>query len=119
MATSQVTRKFSHASQITKYIYSITLEGNTLLQIQNGGMPLFITSANLYQQTIADVHKNLSENRITTSILFSFHQTHILNLPQQNKTMKHSQEHSEFILLKIKKSSNQKHQHFMPNSLHT
>ena len=72
----------------------MTLECDTLLQIKNDGMPLFLTSANLYQQTRAIHHANISEHNITTYRPFYYHQTHTLKFPHQNKTIKHSQEQS-------------------------
>ena len=38
---------YSHASQFTKHLSLMTLEGDTLLQIQNGGMSPFLPSANI------------------------------------------------------------------------
>ena len=96
----------------------MNLEGETLLQIKNGGMPFFMTSENLYQQTKSGHHTNHSEQNITTYITLYSQQTHILNFPQQKKTIIHSQEHSEFILLNIKPSHHQKYQHCMSKLLH-
>ena len=67
---------------------------------KNGGMPYFLPYANIYQQLRAGQHKNIIEQNITTYIPFYSQQTHILNFSQQKKTMKHSQEHSEFKLVK-------------------
>ena len=50
--------KYCHASQFTKHLSFITLEGDTLLQIKNYGVTLFLTSANIYQQII-----NINESR--------------------------------------------------------
>ena len=107
----------SHASQFTKHISFMTLEG--LLQIKNGGMPLFLTSSNPCQQTISGHHTNHSKHKIITSINLYSHQTHILNIPQQKKTMKHSQDHSGFLLSNIPRSHHQKHQNNISKSLHT
>ena len=52
--------KYSHASQFTKHPYSKTLEGNTLLQIQNSWMSSSLPSDNIYQQTKAGQHINIS-----------------------------------------------------------
>ena len=73
-------------------------------------MPLFLPSANIYQQTRAGQHANISKQNIKKYLPFYSHQRHILKYPPQNKTMKHSQEHSEFILLNITPSPHQKHQ---------
>ena len=37
----------SHTSQFTKKLSFMNLEGDTLIQIKNGWIPLFLTSANL------------------------------------------------------------------------
>ena len=60
-----------------------------------------------FKKTKSGHHANDSEQNITTSLNLSSHHTHILSMPQQNKTMKHSQEHLEFILLKITPSPHQ------------
>ena len=52
-------------------------------------------------------------------LILPSYQTQIKSLPQHKKTMKHSQEHSEFILLKITPFPHQKHQNQMPNSIYT
>ena len=78
-----------------------------------------MTSANLYQQTRSIHHTNHSEYDITASLNLSSHQTHILNLPHQKKTTNHSQDNSDFILVNITPSTNQKHQNMMSNLLHT
>ena len=111
--------KHSHASQFTKHLSFMTLKGDTLLQIQECGMPCFLTFANIYQQTSAVNHTNHSDQNITTSLNFSSHQTHILNFQHQKKTIKQYQYHSEFILSKITPSTHQKHQNFMSKSSHT
>ena len=109
----------SHASKFTKYISSMTLEGDTLLQHKNGGMSLFLLSDNFCQQTISDNHTRNSKQNIITYLILSLKQTHIINIPQQKKIMKHSQYHSEFILLKIPPFLHQKYQNHMSKSIHT
>ena len=98
---------------------SLTYKAKLLSTFKNDRMILFMPYANLYQQTRTGHNKNISEHNITTSLHFSSHQTHILNFPQKKKTMKHSQEHSYFILLNITSFPNQKHQHWMSNSFFT
>ena len=88
-------------------------------KFKNGGISYFLSSDNIYKQKISYQHKNLSENNITTYILFSSNQPHIQNFPHQRKTMKHSQEHSAFILLNITPFPHQNHQNCMSKSLHT
>ena len=72
----------------------------SLFKFKNDGMPLFIPSSNIYQQTRSIRHTNHSEQNITTSLNLSPQQTHILNFPHKNKNIKHYQEHSKLILLK-------------------
>ena len=91
----------SHASQFTKHLSYITLKGNTLLQIQKWWNVVFLTSANIYQQTRAGQYTDLSEQKITISLPFSFQHPHILNVPQHRKTINYSQEHLYFIVLKV------------------
>ena len=50
------------------------------IRLNNGGMPYLLPSANICQHTISDHHTNLSEQNITTYLLFSFHETNIFNL---------------------------------------
>ena len=83
------------------------------------GISLFLTSENIYQQTRAGHHPNQLEQDITTSFLWYSCQKHILNFPHQKKTTNHSQDNSDFILVNITPSTNQKHQNMMSNLLHT
>ena len=69
--------KYPHASQFTKHIYCVTLEGDALLQIKNDGMPLFLPSANIYQQIRAGHQTNISKQNITTYPPFSNEKTFI------------------------------------------
>ena len=55
--------KYSHVSQSTKHFYSMNLEGNNLLQLQNSRIPFFLTSANTYQQTIYGWYTNLLKHQ--------------------------------------------------------
>ena len=119
MDTSQVTRKYSHASQFTKNLSFMTLEGHNLLQIKNGAIPFCMDSANNDQQKIYVHCTNLPKQNIMKYLILPSYQTQIKSLPQNKKTMKHSQEHSEFILLKITPFPHQKHQNQMPNSIYT
>ena len=96
----------------------MTLEGNTPFQLQNGGMTFFLTSANICQQTRAVQHTRNSKRKITTSLNFSSHLTHILNRSHQKKILIHSQYYSEFILINIPPYCNQKHHNYMSNLLH-
>ena len=82
-------------------------------------MPSFLPSENIYQQTRSGHNKNIPKHNITTYLTFSSQQAHTLNMPQQKTTMNHSQEHSEFILFKMKLFPCQKHQNHMSKSLHT
>ena len=118
METYQVTRKYFHASKLTKHLSLMALEGYTLLQIKHGGMPFFLNYSNLYQQTRFTQHTNISNQNITIYLTFSSHQKNILKFPQQKKNARHYQENSEFILLKITSFTHQKHQNRMSNSLH-
>ena len=85
----------------------------------NGGMSYFLPSGNIYQQTRYIHHTNISEHNTTSYIPFFSHQTHILNLTQKSKTMKHCQYHSDIILLRIIPFTHQNHQKFMSNTLQT
>ena len=60
-----------HLSQFIKHLSFMNLESDTLLQIKNWWMPLFLTSDNIFQQTRSDNHKNYSKQNITTSLHFS------------------------------------------------
>ena len=53
-----------------------------LFKFKNRVVPLFLPCANHYQQKIPGHYTNYSKQNITTSLPFSFHQTHILNLSQ-------------------------------------
>ena len=64
-----------------------------LFRFKNGGMPYFLTSANICQQKRAGKHINISKKNITTYLTLSSHQKQILIFTQQNKTMKHSKHH--------------------------
>ena len=66
--------------------------------------------ANLCQQRRSGHHTIKSKHKIIASLKFSSYQTYILNISHQNKLFKHSQERSEFILLKIPPYHHQKHQ---------
>ena len=90
-----------------------------LFIFKHGGMKSFLTSANIYQQTRSVRNKNIPKQKIKTYITLSYHQKSILNFLQKNKNMKHYQEHSEFILSKMKLFPPLKHQNHMSNSLHT
>ena len=63
--------------------------------------------------------QDLAGIQITIYIYLSSHQTPIPNYPQQKKTMNHSQEKYEFILLKMKLFLPPSHQNYMSSSLHT
>ena len=52
--------RYSHASQFTKYLSFMTLEGDNHIRIKNGRMPFFLTSVNIYHQTRSGHHKNHS-----------------------------------------------------------
>ena len=64
-------------------------------------MPFILPYTNLYQQTISSHHKRNSKQNIMTPLNVSPHLKHILNIPQKKKSLKHSQENSDSILLKI------------------
>ena len=93
--------KYFYISELTKHLSSKNLLGNTLLQIQKWWNVVFLTSANIYQQTRAGQYTDLSEQKITISLPFSFQHPHILNVPQHRKTINYSQEHLYFIVLKV------------------
>ena len=111
--------KYSRASQFARYISTVLSKAILFFIFKNVGMPLFMQHTNIYQQTRSDQHKNISNHNIITYIPFSSHQTHILNFPQQNKSMKHYQEYPESVLLKITPYPHQTHQNHMSISLHT
>ena len=90
-----------------------------LFKFKNGGMTFVLPSKNLCQQTRAGHHTIKSNQKIRTSPNFSSHHTLILNTSQQKKTMKHSQENSDFILLKIPPYHNHNHQNHISNLLIT
>ena len=73
---------------------TLSLKATPFFIFKNGGMPPFMPSANIYQQTRTGQHANISKQKITTYIPFSSHQTHILNFSQPKKTMNHYQDHS-------------------------
>ena len=83
------------------------------------GMPFVLTYANLFQQTRSGHHKRNSNQKITSSLNFSYQQILILNISEQNKNLKNSQEQSEFILLKTPPYHHQKNQNHMSISLIT
>ena len=89
-----------------------------LFRFKNGGMTSLLTSANIYQQKRAGHHTNTSEHNITTSLPLSSHQSYILNISQKKQVMDHSQEQSEFILLKITPFHHKEQQNCMSNSLY-
>ena len=91
----------SHDSHFTKNLPPMNLKGDTLLQLKNGGITFVLPYTNLCQQIISGHHTRNSKQKITTSPNFSSHHTLILNIPQEKNNIKHSQEHSEFILLNI------------------
>ena len=115
----------SHQKNIPMYhnlpsiYHSRPYTATPFFKFKNGGMPLFMPSTNSYQWTISSHHTNISEQNIRKSHLLSSNQTYIIKFPQQKKTMKHSHEHSEFILVNITPSPHQKHQNRMSNSLYT
>ena len=100
----------------------MTPKATYLFKLKNSWLtsaPSFLTSTNIYQQTIDCQHTNILDHNITTYHTLSYHQTHILNLSQQKKTMKRFQDHSEFILLNITLLPRQNHQYHTSKSLHT
>ena len=97
----------------------MTLEGDTLIQIQNGGMPFVPPSSNIYQQKISGRHTNISQNIIMNYLPGYSHWTRILSWPHQKKTINNSQEHSEFIFAKDDNNLPLKNQNHMSNSLPT
>ena len=62
--------KYSHTSQFTKYLSSVTLEDNILPRIQNGGMRSFLISDTIYQQKRTGQHK-ISQSITSQHIFFS------------------------------------------------
>ena len=97
----------------------MTLEGNTLLQIQKW-----------WYDILSAFCQYLSTNKIWPAFKYlktenhnmfplSSHQKYILNSLQQNKIMKNYQDHSEFTLLKMTLFPHQKHQNRMSKSFHT
>ena len=82
-------------------------------------MPFILPSDNLFQQKRASHHTRNSKRKIMTSLNVSSHQTLILNISQQRTILKHYQEHSDLILLKIPPYHHKKHQNHMSNQLLT
>ena len=99
--------------------HSRTWNVTLFFNFKNDGKVLFLPSANLFQKTISGHHTRNSKQNIKISLKFSSNQTHILNIPQQNKTKKHSEELSEFIFSKIPPSPHLNYQRYMSNTLHT
>ena len=62
--------KYSHTSQFTKHLSSVTLEDNILPRIQNGGMRSFLISDTIYQQKRTGQHK-ISQSITSQHIFFS------------------------------------------------
>ena len=98
-----------------KIYHSWPLKATNFFRLKNGVMPSLLPSANIFQQKRTAWNTNISNQKITIYIFLSSHQTPILNSLQQNKTMDHSQEHSEFILWKIELFPTLNHQNHMSN----
>ena len=96
----------------------MTLEGDTLVHIQNCRMTYFLPYANTFQQTRSGRHANISHQIIMKYFSLTFYRKPILNLLKKNQIMKHSLDHSDFILLKMKIFLHPKHQNHMSSSLH-
>ena len=105
--------KSSHASKFTKHVSYMTLEGDTLLQIQKWWVPSFLDSSNTFQQRRSVRNTNILHNTIMNYLPILSHRTPILKSLKQNKHINHYPEHSEFILLKMKLLSALKHQNHM------
>ena len=117
MDTSKIAWKSSHASQFIKHLPSMTLEFDTLINIQKWWD--FICSAYIQYISTKNIWttSNLSQTMIINYLTFSYNWTHILSSPYQKRNIKHYQEHSEFILPNMTLSLPLKHQNNMPNSL--
>ena len=92
---------FIHMLHSLRRTYHTWLQNATpFFNFKSGDMPFVLTSSNLCQQPRASRHTRTSLKSIMESTNFSSHQTIIINTSQQNKMMKRSQEHSQFIFVK-------------------
>ena len=86
---------FTHMLQSSPNSYHPwTYQAIPFFKFKNGGMSFILPSSNIFQQSRYDHHTRNSKWKIKTSLNFSSNQALILNIPQQRKTLKHSQEKS-------------------------
>ena len=120
MSTSQVTIfSFAWITIHQSYITHDPIRQSPSSNLKMVGCHLFCLLPISVKKTRDGNHTIESKQEIMTSLNFSSHQTHIINMSQKKKLLKNSQEHSESILLKIPPSHNKNPQSYMSNSLHT
>ena len=89
IATSKGTRFSLSCITIHQKIYQpVPYKATPLFKYKHSRMPFLIPSVNLCQQTRCDHYTRNSNHNITTSLNFSSHMTHILNMPQKKKVVK-------------------------------
>ena len=81
------------------------------------GVPFVPYYENPHQQTRSGWSTNLSQQHNLIYLPLSYHRTPIVSQPQQKKTIKKAQDHSDFILPNMILFLPLKHQNHMSNSL--
>ena len=106
-----------HASQLTKHLSPMTLEGDTLLQLQKWWYTIRSALCKyLSTKNSCLTYKKIKPEQYDITKCLLPPDTHSKHVTEKGDS-KHYQEHSEFILLKIPKYYHQNHQHQMSNSL--
>ena len=95
-----------------------TLKSTHFFIFKNGVMPSFLSSANTCQKTRSGWNTNILQHIIMKYLPLSCHRKPILNLLNQNKTLNHSPENYEFILLNMTLLIHPNHHNHMSRSLH-